>query len=81
MANFRSFDTNRRIVSVLYNKAPKFYTEKQRLEKACYLLQIGTMNIMEVANAVGYSNPSHFAEVFKEKYGLNPRDFVRYRSQ
>ncbi|WP_233732325.1 hypothetical protein [Lysinibacillus sp. YS11] len=45
------------------------------------MLQIGTMNIMEVENAVGYSNPSHFAEVFKEKYGLNPRDFVRYRSQ
>lgn len=64
MANFRSFDTNRRIVSVLYNKAPKFYTEKQRLEKACYLLQSGTMNVMKVANAIGYSNPSSFCCVF-----------------
>jgi len=57
------------------------YLREQRLEKACYLLQSGTMNVMEVANAVGYSNPSHFAAVFKEKYGLNPRDFIRYRSQ
>lgn len=56
------------------------YLREQRLEKACYLLQNGTMNVMEVANAVGYSNPSHFAEVFKERYGLSPREFVKYSS-
>jgi len=56
------------------------YLREKRLEKAFYLLQNGTMNVMEVANAVGYSNPSHFAEVFKAKYGLTPRDFIRYRS-
>lgn len=56
------------------------YLREQRLEKACYLLQNGTMNVMEVANAVGYSNSSHFAEVFKERYGLSPREFVKYSS-
>ncbi|WP_249664415.1 helix-turn-helix transcriptional regulator, partial [Lysinibacillus sp. D4B1_S16] len=45
------------------------YLREKRLEQASLLLQNGTMNVMEVANAVGCSNPSHFAEVRKEKYG------------
>ncbi|HAU35030.1 AraC family transcriptional regulator [Lysinibacillus fusiformis] len=57
------------------------YLREKRLEQASLLLQNGTMNVMEVANAVGYSNPSHFAEVFKEKYGVSPRDFLKYRTQ
>ncbi|MGE7988477.1 helix-turn-helix transcriptional regulator [Lysinibacillus fusiformis] len=57
------------------------YLREKRLEKASFLLQSGTMNVMEVANAVGYSNPSHFAEVFKGKYGVSPRDFLKYRTQ
>ncbi|WNN78521.1 hypothetical protein RKS58_01105 [Lysinibacillus capsici] len=27
------------------------------------------MNVMEVANAVGYSNPSHFAAVLRRNMG------------
>lgn len=64
----------------MYGTTVFSYLREQRLERACCLLQNGTMNVMEVANAVGYSNPSHFAEVFKERYGLSPREFVKYSS-
>ncbi|MGE7110592.1 helix-turn-helix transcriptional regulator [Lysinibacillus sp. NPDC047702] len=57
------------------------YLREKRLEKASYLLQNGSMNVTEVANAVGYSNPSHFAAAFKGKYGINPREVLRKFSQ
>lgn len=57
------------------------YLREKRLEKASYLLQNGSMNVTEVANAVGYSNPSYFAEAFKGKYGINPREVLKKSSQ
>lgn len=53
------------------------YLREKRLEKASYLLQNGSMNVTEVANSVGYSNPSHFAEAFKGKYGINPSEVLK----
>ncbi|MFO1443569.1 helix-turn-helix transcriptional regulator [Bacillus sp. Bva_UNVM-123] len=57
------------------------YLREKRLEKARYLLQDGSMNVTEVANAVGYSNPSYFAEAFKRKFGTNPKEVLRKFSQ
>ncbi len=57
------------------------YLREKRLEKASYLLQDGSMNVTEVANAVGYSNPSYFSEAFKRKFGTNPNEVLRKFSQ
>lgn len=53
------------------------YLREKRLEKALLLLQKGQVNVNQAACVVGYSNPSHFAEVFREKYGFNPGELVR----
>ncbi|MGE6517098.1 helix-turn-helix transcriptional regulator [Lysinibacillus sphaericus] len=53
------------------------YLREKRLEKAFLLLQGGKMNVNEVSNEVGYSNPSYFAQTFKDKYGINPSKLVR----
>jgi len=53
------------------------YLREKRLEKAFLLLQQGTMNVTDIANAVGYSNPSYFAEIFKKRFGINPREILR----
>ncbi len=53
------------------------YLRDQRLEKAYRLLEKGNTSVLEVSYAVGYSNPSYFAEAFREKYGVNPGAFVR----
>jgi AraC-like DNA-binding protein len=53
----------------------------ERLEKARLLLEMNSMNVGEVAYSVGYSNPSHFANAFKKKFGINPGELVRSCNQ
>ncbi|MCY1277338.1 HTH-type transcriptional activator RhaR [compost metagenome] len=50
--------------------------QKLRMEQAALRLQAGE-RVAEVALAVGYSNASHFAKVFRHHYGSAPRDFAR----
>jgi AraC-like DNA-binding protein len=51
------------------------YIREQRLFKAQQLLSIGQMNVTEVSLAVGYQNPSRFAAVFKNKFGITPSQY------
>jgi AraC-like DNA-binding protein len=53
------------------------YLREKRMEQALKLLQAGKFNVMEVSCAVGYSNPSHFAETFCKKFGINPSALLR----
>ena len=46
-----------------------------RMERSRLLLTSGTHNVTEVAQAVGYSNMSHFAAAFRKKYGINPSQY------
>ncbi|UUZ84191.1 AraC family transcriptional regulator [Paenibacillus sp. P26] len=55
------------------------YLREKRLEQAYHLLKTGGSSVIEAAYAVGYSNPSYFAEAFREKYGVNPGELVRSR--
>lgn len=52
------------------------YLKQKRMERARELFTIRDRTVLEVANAVGYSNPSHFARAFREAYGMNPKEFV-----
>jgi AraC-like DNA-binding protein len=51
------------------------YLRDIRMEKARLLLENYELNINEIANEVGYSNPSHFAAAFRKKYGITPGCF------
>jgi len=51
------------------------YLQRARLERAWSLLQDGTQTVTEVALAVGYANPSHFAKLFKRQFGRRPSQF------
>jgi len=51
------------------------YLRDIRMEKARLLLENHELNINEIANEVGYSNPSHFATAFRKKYGVTPGHF------
>lgn len=50
------------------------FLRRVRMEKAWELLNQGEVTVLEVANAVGYSNPSHFARAFRDVHALNPRE-------
>jgi AraC-like DNA-binding protein len=62
----------------MYGQTVFGYLRDQRLEKAYRLLQDGSTSVIEVSSSVGYSNPSHFAEAFRGKYGVNPGEMIRH---
>ena len=48
-----------------------------RMNRALDLIRTGEMNVSQVAWTVGYSNLSHFTAMFREKFGMNPSDWLR----
>lgn len=53
------------------------YRNDKRMEYASLLLKDYKMTIIDVANKVGISSPSHFAAEFKKKYGVSPKEFAK----
>lgn len=53
------------------------YLRGLRFQRAEQLLKEGELSVLEIANEVGYSNPSHFAKGFQERFGVNPKAFQR----
>ena len=54
------------------------YVIDKRLETARLLLEKRNMQINEVVSLVGYTNASHFASVFRKKFGVNPKEYLQY---
>jgi AraC family transcriptional activator of pyochelin receptor len=55
---------------------PYRYLAEQRLEMARRLLRERQTNVTEAAFAAGYSSLSHFAKIFRAKFGVNPREYL-----
>ncbi|MDG2461012.1 MAG: helix-turn-helix domain-containing protein [Luminiphilus sp.] len=51
------------------------YLQQHRLNEAQSLLRRTNLSITEVGSAVGLSDPSHFARVFREQTGVTPSGF------
>ncbi|MEG1847732.1 MAG: AraC family transcriptional regulator [Lachnospiraceae bacterium] len=54
------------------------YTELlqiKRLNQAVFLLTSSKMPVADIALATGYSNISYFHRIFKERYGMTPREY------
>ena len=58
---------------------PSQYQIKLRMEKARRLLRETTTSVVDIANEVGYFNPSHFAQQFHKETGATPSDYRRQR--
>ncbi|MEM7431006.1 MAG: AraC family transcriptional regulator [Pseudomonadota bacterium] len=56
--------------------APFGYLTMRRMEHAKLILS-PDLRIIDVAQAVGYDNPSKFAAAFRRYTGLSPRDWIR----
>jgi len=52
------------------------YLQKHRMEQARMLLEVGKMNVTEVAYTVGYSSLSHFAKIFHQHFSTNPSSLL-----
>ncbi len=53
------------------------YRNDKRMEYASVLLKDWNLTIIDVANKVGISSPSHFAAEFKKKFGISPKKFAK----
>ena len=51
---------------------PLEYVHRLRLEEAYQLLSDGSMNVSEVAGAVGFDDINYFSRLFKRKMGISP---------
>ncbi len=47
-----------------------------RMIKAAELLKEGDLNVTQISYEIGISSLSNFAKTFKEKYGVNPSEYV-----
>src|SRR2546423_13073910 len=54
---------------------PLQYQIKLRLDAARRMLRETNKSVITIANEVGYSNPSHFAQLFRKETGLAPTDY------
>jgi AraC-like DNA-binding protein len=57
----------------VYGKTIFQYLTDARMESARYMLLDNSITVREVAEHHGYSNQSHFAKRFKERYGISPK--------
>ncbi|MEH1831739.1 MAG: AraC family transcriptional regulator [Nostoc sp.] len=56
------------------------YLHEYRLEQARQLLEAQDMKTSEVAQAVGFANRGYFAALFRQKFGLNPKEYRKQRT-
>ena len=56
---------------------PLDYLRKYRIAKAIELIKTTDMSISDVSSACGFNDLSLFSKVFKQTFGLSPRDFKK----
>lgn len=63
----------------VYNLTVNKYIQHKKLEAAKEMLMNSEKNISEIVVAIGLNNRSYFSKIFKEKYGVNPKYFLKTR--
>jgi AraC-like DNA-binding protein len=62
---------------VLVGQTPVSYLAAWRMQKAAYLLEMGTLSIAQVAERVGYASDLAFAKAFRRLIGMPPGAYAR----
>ena len=60
------------------HRTGKTYTQlvqEKRLAQAAFLLRTTERKVDEIAGAVGYENMGYFHRIFREAYGISPRNY------
>ena len=70
-----------RKVKELTNQSTHDFIKTIRMKKASEMLSGQKINISEVAYALGFSNLSHFSNVFKDFYGISPKEYSEKHRQ
>ena len=65
----------------LTNQSPRDFIRNIRLKQAANLLASGNQNVTEVMYAVGMQNAASFSTMFKNFYGVSPKEYTREHSK
>ena len=65
----------------VYDLTVNKFIQHKKLEAAKEMLMGTDKNISEIVSAIGLNNRSYFSKIFKEKYGVNPKYFLKTRKQ
>jgi AraC-like DNA-binding protein len=57
------------------------YSKEKRLEKSQALLKNTDLSIANIANQIGYANPSKYASAFKVHTGMTPSEYKKIHQQ
>lgn len=61
----------------LVGQTPVSYLTTWRMQKAAYLLEMGTLSIAQIAERVGYASELAFAKAFRRLIGMPPGAYAR----
>ncbi len=68
-----------RIFSEIVGKTITVHIRDRRLEKACKLLADTTETVLAICLKCGFESSSSFCRVFKNKYGVSPNRYRKFR--
>ena len=51
--------------------------QEKRIEKALELLKNSEYTVEEIIHQIGYDNDSYFYRIFKKKFGISPKEYMR----
>lgn len=54
---------------------PIDYFIRMKMQRACQMLDLTDMNIKEICNSIGISDPYYFSRLFKKVMGYSPTDY------
>jgi AraC-like DNA-binding protein len=57
--------------------SPHRYRSARLIERACRLMQAGELTDQQIADRLGFTDPSHFSRRFSQIMGRSPREFRR----
>lgn len=49
--------------------------QEKKLSKAVELIKSTNYSVVEILEYIGYENPTYFYKIFKEKFGMTPREY------
>ncbi len=65
----------------LTGEPPSQFLRSFRMARAAQFLEKGHGNVTEISMAVGFTNPAYFSECFKQKFGINPSQYLSGRNR
>jgi len=65
----------------LVGQTPVGYLASWRMQKAAYLLEMGTLTIAQIAERVGYMSELAFSKAFRRLIGMPPGAYARRRAR